>query len=78
MTERSVESGDTLSLRYAIRLRDGTEIISNFDEAEPDDLTLGDGTLAPPWSNGWSGCAQASATCSCSIPGRPSDRASRN
>ena len=36
MTERSVEPGDTLSLRYAIRLRDGTGIISNFDEAEPD------------------------------------------
>ena len=47
MTDRSVESGDTLSLRSAIRLRDGTEIISNLDEAEPDILTLGDGTLAP-------------------------------
>jgi FKBP-type peptidyl-prolyl cis-trans isomerase SlpA len=47
MTERSVEPGDTLSLRYAIRLRDGTEIISNFDEADPDELTLGDDTLAP-------------------------------
>lgn len=41
-----VASGDTLSLRYAIRLRNGTEIVSNFDEAEPDTLTLGDGTLA--------------------------------
>lgn len=47
MNERAVEPGDALSLRYAIRLRDGTEIISNFDEAEPDELTLGDGTLAP-------------------------------
>jgi FKBP-type peptidyl-prolyl cis-trans isomerase SlpA len=47
MTERTVEPGDTLSLRSAIRLRDGTEIISNLDEAEPDILTLGDGTLAP-------------------------------
>jgi len=47
MTERSVEPGDTLSLRSAIRLRDGTEIISNLDEAEPDILILGDGTLAP-------------------------------
>ena len=37
--------GDTLTLRYAIRLRNGAEIISNFDEAEPDTLTLGDGTL---------------------------------
>jgi FKBP-type peptidyl-prolyl cis-trans isomerase SlpA len=37
--------GDTLTLRYAIRLRNGTEIISNFDEPEPDTLTLGDGTL---------------------------------
>jgi len=41
-----VASGDTLSLRYAIRLRNGTEIVSNFDEAVPDTLTLGDGTLA--------------------------------
>jgi len=47
MTEQTIDQGDTLSLRYAIRLRDGTEIISNFDEAEPDTLTLGDGTLAP-------------------------------
>jgi FKBP-type peptidyl-prolyl cis-trans isomerase SlpA len=37
--------GDTLTLRYAIRLRNGTEIISNFDEPETDTLTLGDGTL---------------------------------
>jgi FKBP-type peptidyl-prolyl cis-trans isomerase SlpA len=41
-----VHYGDTLSLRYAIRLRNGTDIVSNFDEAEPDMLTLGDGTLA--------------------------------
>jgi len=47
MTDRTVDQGDTLSLRYAIRLRNGTEIISNFDEPEPDTLTLGDGTLAP-------------------------------
>lgn len=46
MNEAEVAYGDTLSLRYAIRLRNGTEIISNFDEAEPDTLTLGDGTLA--------------------------------
>jgi FKBP-type peptidyl-prolyl cis-trans isomerase SlpA len=37
--------GDTLTLRYAIRLRNGTEIISNFGEPEPDTLTMGDGTL---------------------------------
>lgn len=41
-----VSSGDTLSLRYAIRLRNGADIVSNFDEAKPDTLTLGDGTLA--------------------------------
>ncbi len=46
MKDSCVASGDTLSLRYAIRLRNGTEIVSNFDEAEPDTLTLGDGTLA--------------------------------
>jgi FKBP-type peptidyl-prolyl cis-trans isomerase SlpA len=37
--------GDTLNLRYAIRLRNGTEIVSNFDEPVADTLTLGDGTL---------------------------------
>jgi FKBP-type peptidyl-prolyl cis-trans isomerase SlpA len=47
MTERAVSQGDTLSLRYAIRLRDGTEVVSNLAEPEPDTLTLGDGTLAP-------------------------------
>jgi FKBP-type peptidyl-prolyl cis-trans isomerase SlpA len=46
MSETEVAYGDTLSLRYAIRLRNGTEIVSNFDEAEPDTLTVGDGTLA--------------------------------
>ncbi len=46
MTERSVAWGDTLVLRYAIRLRNGEEILSNFDEPEPDTLTLGDGMLA--------------------------------
>jgi FKBP-type peptidyl-prolyl cis-trans isomerase SlpA len=46
MSERAVASGDTLSLRYAIRLRDGTEVVSNLAEAGPDTLTLGDGTLA--------------------------------
>ena len=47
MTARVAAHGDTLSLRYALRLRDGTEILSNFDDPEPDTLTLGDGTLAP-------------------------------
>jgi FKBP-type peptidyl-prolyl cis-trans isomerase SlpA len=46
MTDQTVAYGDTLELRYAIRLRNGLEIVSNFDEAEPDTLTLGDGTLA--------------------------------
>jgi FKBP-type peptidyl-prolyl cis-trans isomerase 2 len=40
-----VSWGDTLRLRYAIRLRNGSEIVSNFGEPEPDTLTLGDGTL---------------------------------
>lgn len=42
-----VAYGDTLQLRYAIRLRNGDEVVSNFDETEPDRLTIGDGTLAP-------------------------------
>ena len=46
MKSPAVAYGDTLALRYALRLRDGTEIVSNFDESEPDTLTLGDGTLA--------------------------------
>ena len=44
-SKTDVAWGDTLTLRYAIRLRNGTEIISNFDEPEADILTLGDGTL---------------------------------
>ena len=47
MTVRAVAPGDTLEIRYALRPRAGEDIISNFDEAEPDTLTLGDGTLAP-------------------------------
>ena len=47
MTARAVAPGDTLEIRYALRPRSGEDIISNFDEAEPDTLTLGDGTLAP-------------------------------
>ena len=39
--------GDTISLRYALRLTNGSEILSNFDDAEADVLTLGDGTLSP-------------------------------
>lgn len=46
MTDHSVAYGDTLDLRYAIRLRNGEEILSNFDEPEPDTVALGDGTLA--------------------------------
>lgn len=46
MSQQAVAYGDTLSLRYAIRLKNGTEFISNFEDAEPDILTLGDGTLA--------------------------------
>jgi FKBP-type peptidyl-prolyl cis-trans isomerase SlpA len=47
MTARTVAPGDTLQLRYALRPRGGDDIISNFDDAEPETLTLGDGTLAP-------------------------------
>jgi FKBP-type peptidyl-prolyl cis-trans isomerase SlpA len=47
MTVRTVAAGDTLMLRYALRPRGGEDIVSNFDDAEPDTMTLGDGTLAP-------------------------------
>lgn len=47
MNVRVVASGDTVSLRYALRLQNGTEILSNFNDPEPHTLTLGDGTLAP-------------------------------
>ena len=46
MNARAVAYGDTLHLYYALRLRGGAEIVSNFGEPEPDTLTLGDGTLA--------------------------------
>lgn len=47
MNARTVAPGDTLELRYALRPRGGDDIISNFDDAEPETVTLGDGTLAP-------------------------------
>ena len=46
MNARVAAYGDTVSLRYTLRLRGGTEILSNFDDAAPHTLTLGDGTLA--------------------------------
>jgi len=47
MSTRSVTAGDTLQLRYALRPRGGDDLVSNFDDAEPETVTLGDGTLAP-------------------------------
>lgn len=47
MEAHVAELGDTVNLRYALRLTDGTEILSNFNDAEADWITLGDGTLAP-------------------------------
>jgi FKBP-type peptidyl-prolyl cis-trans isomerase SlpA len=47
MTARTVAPGDTLQLRYALRPRGGDDIISNFEDTEPETITLGDGTLAP-------------------------------
>lgn len=47
MNTRIADLGDTIDLRYALRLSDGTEILSNFDDAQADRITLGDGTLAP-------------------------------
>ena len=47
MTTRTVAAGDTVQLRYALRPRGGDDIVSNFDDAEPETVTLGDGTLAP-------------------------------
>ena len=44
---RTVASGDTLQLRYALRPRGGDDVIANFDDDEPDTITLGDGTLSP-------------------------------
>ena len=44
---RTAAPGDTLELRYALRPRGGDDIVSNFCDAEPETLTLGDGTLAP-------------------------------
>lgn len=47
MSVRTVATGDTLLLRYALRPRGGDDVISNFDDTDPDLVTLGDGTLAP-------------------------------
>ena len=47
MSQDTVAFGDTISLRYAIRLRNGDEIVSNFEDAEADIITVGDGTITP-------------------------------
>ncbi len=47
MSARAVVAGDTIELRYALRPRGGDDIVSNFEDAEPETLALGDGTLAP-------------------------------
>jgi FKBP-type peptidyl-prolyl cis-trans isomerase SlpA len=47
MTTRTLNPGDAFTLRYALRPRGGDDVISNFDDAQPETLTLGDGTLAP-------------------------------
>ncbi len=47
MNARTVAAGDTLELRYALRPRGGDDIVSNFEDAEAETITLGDGTLAP-------------------------------
>ena len=49
---RTAAPGDTLELRYALRPRGGDDIVSNFCDAEPETLTLGDGTLAPMLEQG--------------------------
>lgn len=43
---RRVQSGDTLTLHFALRVKEGGEVDSSFYGA-PITLTLGDGTLAP-------------------------------
>ena len=47
MSGRTVAPGDTIELRYALRPRGGDDLVSNFDDPEPETVTLGDGTLAP-------------------------------
>jgi FKBP-type peptidyl-prolyl cis-trans isomerase SlpA len=47
MNARTVAPGDTLLLRYALRPRGGDDLVSNFADAEPEQITLGDGTVAP-------------------------------
>ena len=47
MNTRTLNPGDTFTLRYALRPRGGDDVISNFDDAAPETVTLGDGTLAP-------------------------------
>ncbi|WP_310446610.1 FKBP-type peptidyl-prolyl cis-trans isomerase [Thiobacillus sp.] len=47
MSTRTLNPGDTFLLRYALRPRGGDDVISNFDDAQPETITFGDGTLAP-------------------------------
>ena len=47
MSTRTLNPGDTFLLRYALRPRGGEDVISNFDDAQPETITFGEGTLAP-------------------------------
>lgn len=42
----SAKAGDQVLLRYALRLENGVVIVSNYEDAEPERIRLGDGTLA--------------------------------
>ena len=46
MSRQTAKAGDTILLRYALRLENGAVIVSNFADAEPERIHLGDGTLA--------------------------------
>ena len=46
MSAPTARMGDHVLLRYALRLENGMTIVSNLEDADPEALVLGDGTLA--------------------------------
>ena len=47
MSGPTARPGDRVLLRYALRIENGMVIVSNLEDAEPETIRLGDGTLAP-------------------------------
>lgn len=63
MSGPTARMGDHVLLRYVLRLENGMTIVSNLEDAEPEALVLGDGTLAAALENLVVGLAAGERRC---------------